>query len=358
MHEDDGAPEMTRRAMIAASAALAAAPAGAGPVPAPEDARVVPARHLPVPGTVSPALRALIARPLAPGWDTVPADAAGWRAYAAASAVADAPLLPEIRQRLGVGVEPASVAGVPVFRCTPRAVAPADERRLLLHLHGGGYVLFPGEAGAGEAMLMAGYAGLRVVSVDYRMPPDHPFPAALDDAVAVWRALLAGNDPGRMAVFGSSAGGGLTLALMLRLKAEGLPLPAAIAPGTPWVDLTARGATLGANAFVDNVLVAPTGWIGGAAPLYAAGRDRADPFVSPIFGDFAGLPPAILTSGTRDLLLSDTVRAHRRLRRAGVEATLQVFEAMSHAQFLEPFVPETEEAFAEIAGFLRARLAA
>jgi acetyl esterase/lipase len=205
-------------------------------------------------------------------------------------------------------------------------------------------------------MMMAGYGGFRVVSVDYRMPPDHPFPAALDDAVAVWRALLAEHDPGRMAVFGSSAGGGLTLALMLRLKSEGLPLPAAIAPGTPWADLSGRGDTVNANEFVDSALVSMHGWAGGAIPLYAAGHDLRDPLISPIFGDFAGLPPAILTSGTRDLLLSDTVRVHRRLRRAGVEAALQVFEGESHAQFLEPFVPETEEAFREIAGFLGARL--
>src|SRR3712207_2920346 len=181
------------------------------------------------------------------------------------------------------------------------------------------------------------------------MAPDHPFPAAVDDAFAVWQALLRHHDPRRMAVFGASAGGGLTLALMLRARAEGVPLPAAIAPGTPWVDLTGDGDSLNANAFVDNVLVSNTGWVGAAAPLYAAGHDLADPYISPIHGDFRGLPPAILTSGTRDLLLSDTVRTHRQLRRAGVEASLQVFEGQSHAQFLEPFVPETEEAFTEIA---------
>ena len=203
-------------------------------------------------------------------------------------------------------------------------------------MHGGGYVLYPGEAGAGEAMLMAGYGGFRVVSVDYRMAPDFPFPAALDDAIAVWRALVEGTDPRRMAIFGSSAGGGLTLAMVLRARAEGLPLPAAIAPGTPWADLTGAGDSIQANAFVDNVLVSDTGWVGAAASLYAAGRDLRDPLLSPIYGDFPGFPPAILTSGTRDLFLSHTVRTHRKLRQAGVEATLQVFEGQSHAQFLDP----------------------
>jgi acetyl esterase/lipase len=154
-----------------------------------------------------------------------------------------------------------------------------------------------------------------------------------------------------MAIFGSSSGGGLTLALMLRAKAEGLPLPAAIAPGTPWVDLTGAGDSIMANAFVDNVLVASTGWAGAAAKLYAGGHDLRDPLISPIFGDFSGLPPAILTSGTRDLFLSHTVRTHRKLRQAGIDARLQVFEGQSHAQYLDPFVPETEEAFSEIARF-------
>jgi acetyl esterase/lipase len=190
------------------------------------------------------------------------------------------------------------------------------------------------------------------------MPPDFPFPAALDDAMAVWRALVGSTDPRKMAIFGSSAGGGLTMAMILRAKAEGVPLPGAIAPGTPWVDLTGDGDSIKANAYVDNVLVANAGWVAAAAGLYAGGRDLRDPLISPIFGDFSGFPPAILTSGTRDLFLSNTVRAHRKLRQAGVEAALQVFEGQSHAQFLFPFTPETEEAFSEIARFFDKHLAA
>jgi monoterpene epsilon-lactone hydrolase len=159
-------------------------------------------------------------------------------------------------------------------------------------------------------------------------------------------------------VFGTSSGGGLTLAVVLRAKAEGLPPAAAIAPGTPWVDLTASGDSIQANAYVDNVLVANTGWAAAAAGLHAAGRYLRDPLISPIYGNFEGFPPAILTSGTCDLLLSNTVRIHRKLRQARVEAALQVFEGMSHAQYLHPFMSETEEAFAEITGFLKQHLAA
>lgn len=341
-----------RRTILAATLAFPAL-ARAQPVPS----RQLPARLLPVPGTVSPALQQRIGAPYPPGWDVIPTDAAGWKALQAASSASVAPHLPALRAALRVQVEPTTVAGVPAFMVTPEDLPAANRDRLLLHLHGGGYVLFPGEAGAGEAMLMAGHGRFRCLSVDYRMPPDHPFPAALDDAVAAWRALSAERDPRRMAVFGSSAGGGLTLALMLRARAEGLPMPAAIAPGTPWCDLSAAGDSIQANAYVDNVLVAESGWLGAAARLYAAGRDLRDPLISPIHGDFAGFPPAILTSGTRDLLLSDTVRAHRALRRAGVVAALQVFEGQSHAQFLDPGVPETAEAFREIADFLARHLA-
>lgn len=348
---------VTRRAAIAGAMMAVGTPALGQTAVASEGARDVPARELPVPRHVSPELQAVIARPLAPGWDTIPADAAAWRAMAAASAEVAAPDVARIKAAYGVSVTAEQIAGVPVFRIQPREVASGWEGRQLMHLHGGGYVLFPGEAGAGEGMLMAGLVGVEVVSVDYRMAPDHPFPAALEDAGAVWRALAAEHDPKAMAVFGASAGGGLTLALMLKLKAEAGPMPAAIAPGTPWADLTGGGDSINANAFVVNVLVSKHGWVGAAGPLYAAGRDLRDPLVSPLFGDFSGLPPAIVTSGTRDLLLSQAVRTHRRLRAAGVEAALQVFEGQSHAQFLEPFVPETAEAFAEIAAFLDARLA-
>ena len=319
--------------------------------------RLLPARELPVPDTVSPELQARIAAPYPPNWNVIPRNAAEWKALAAGSFAEVAPHLPTIRQQLKVDVKSSRIGAVSVFVVTPEDLPPENRNRLLVHVHGGGYVLYPGEAGAGEGMLMAGYGRFRVVSVDYRMPPDFPFPAALDDAMAVWRTLVSENDPRRMAIFGSSAGGGLTMAMILKAKAEGLALPAAIAPGTPWVDLTGTGDTLMANAFVDNVLVSNSGWVGAAAELYAAGHDLRDPLLSPIYGDFAGFPPAILTSGTRDLFLSNTVRAHRKLRQAGVETFLQVFEGQSHAQFLDPFVPETKEAFGEIASFLGRYLA-
>ena len=161
-----------------------------------------------------------------------------------------------------------------------------------------------------------------------------------------------------MAIFGSSAGGNLTLAMVLRARQENLPLPAAIAPGTPMSDLTNAGDSFHTNAMVDNVLVAPGASCDRRAALYVGKHDPKDPLLSPVYGDVKGFPPTILTTGTRDLLLSNTVRMHRRLRQAGVEASLQVYEGQSHAHYYRDVeAPETREAFEEIAGFFDRHLA-
>src|SRR5262249_52306998 len=140
---------------------------------------------------------------------------------------------------------------------TPEDVPSENRNRLLVHVHGGCFVSFPGESGTGEAIFMAGFGRFKVISVDYRMPADHPYPAALDDAITVGKAATRMAPPRNMAIFGSSAGGNLTLAMVLRARQEGLPLPAAIAPGTPMSDLTNAGDSFRTNAMVDNVLVAP-----------------------------------------------------------------------------------------------------
>jgi len=241
---------------------------------------------------------------------------------------------------------------------TPDTIPPENRDRLLVHVHGGCYLLSPGEAGTSEAILMAGIGRFKVVSIDYRMPPDAYFPAALDDAMAVWKAVTATTDPRKTAIFGTSAGGALTLEMVLRAKQDGLPLPAAIAPGTPMSDVTKVGDTFNTNAMLDNVLVSPTGFCDAAAKFYANGHDLSDPLLSPVYGDMHGFPPTILTSGTRDLLLSNTVRVHRKLREAGVEASLQVYEGQSHAEYArDDTAPETREAFGEIAAFFDRHLA-
>lgn len=169
---------------------------------------------------------------------------------------------------------------------------------------------------------------------------------------AVNRELLQTTAAENVGIFGTSAGGSLTLTTLLRAKMEGLPMPGAIGLGTPTVDLSKTGDTLFTNAMVDNVLGTQDGFIRETALLYANGRDLKDPLLSPIYGDVRGFPPAILTSGTRELYLSNTVRMHRKLRAAGVEAVLQVWEGQSHTQYMADITaPETREYHDEVGAF-------
>ena len=303
-------------------------------------------------------MRKLIGAPIRPNWNSQPKSIAEWRSFVDVGAAAIVSRLPGMCERLRVRYEKTSVDGVRAFHVTPDVVAAGNRDRTLIHLHGGCYVLNPGEAGLPEAILMAAFGGFKVMSIDYRMPPEAFFPCALDDAVTAWRAALRLGDPRKMAAFGTSAGGALTLALILRARQEGLPLPAAIAPGTPMADVTKTGDTFYTNEMLDNVLVSRDGFCDAATRYYANGHDLGDPLLSPVGGDMSGFPPAILTSGTRDLLLSNTVRVHRKLRQAGVEAVLQVFEGQSHAHYMfDETAPETKEAFAEIAMFFDRHLA-
>ncbi|RBP14131.1 acetyl esterase/lipase [Roseiarcus fermentans] len=331
------------------AAAEAAANATYGP-------RTTPGQTIPVPDDVSPQLQRLIAAPFGNVADA-PKTGDEWKAAVAAANRTAMVNLDRLKRELGVTVEPTVVAGVKAYLVTPMTIPEKNRNRLVVALHGGGYVFYPGEAGTGEGVMMAGFGGFRVLAVDYRMPPDFPFPAALDDAVAVWKEVVKTTKPENVALIGSSAGGGLALATILRLKDEGLPLPGALAAGTPWSDLSSAGDSYAANAWLDNVLVAYGGMLEGMARLYAGGESFRNPYLSPIYGDFSKFPPTILTTGTRDLFLSNTVRAHRALKRAGAVADLEVYEGESHAQFLAgPSVPESREAFADIAAFFDAHL--
>lgn len=312
---------------------------------------------IPVPASASPELRALIAAKPPQWWNSHPETAAEWKKLRDTLAKEVIRTLPALRHSLGVSMSGRTMAKVKVFTLTPDSIPAANRDRILLHLHGGGYVFNPGEAGTPEAVYMAGFGGFRVISVDYRMPPDFPYPAAMDDAIAVYRELLKTYPAGKIGVFGTSTGGGMTLALVLRARAEGLPVPGAIAPGTPWTDLTKTGDSYFINEGVDNFLVSHEGWLKDAARIYANGRDFRDPMLSPIYGDIDGFPPTLLTSGTRDLFLSNTIRMHMKLRQAGVMADLLVFEGMSHAQYcMSPEAPETAFHFTELGRFFSRHL--
>jgi monoterpene epsilon-lactone hydrolase len=318
----------------------------------PSDGRQVAARSLPVPTDVSPEMQKLIGAPLRANWDAAWSTGEEWRKVADTAAAKTIQGLPAMRERLHVTVKPGMIDGVRIYTVTPDVIAPEHRNTVLVHVHGGCYVLSPGEAGTSEAITMAGLGHFKVISVDYRMPPEGYFPAALDDAMTVYKAVLKTTDPKNVAVFGTSAGGALTLEMMLRAKQEGLRMPAAMAPGTPMSDVTKTGDSFYTNEMVDNVLVSRDGFCDAAVKVYAKGHDLHDPLLSPVYGDMHGMPPAILSTGTRDLLLSNTVRVHRKLREAGVDAQLEVYEGQSHAQYgANDRSPETREAFAEITAF-------
>ena len=166
------------------------------------------------------------------------------------------------------------------------------------------------------------------------MPPDHPHPGAVDDVQRVYSELLKRYLANAIVMGGTSAGGGLTLAAVHRLKAAGLPVPAALHLGTPWADLTKSGDSLYTLEGIDRNLGTYDGILGEAAMLYAGDTPLTNPLLSPIYGDFSGFPPSYLVTGTRDLFLSDTVRVAQKMRAAGVEVQLNVFEVLSHAEYV------------------------
>jgi epsilon-lactone hydrolase len=218
----------------------------------------LPAKTIPVPADVSPQLQKLIAAPLRPNWNIRPKTGEEWKPIADAGAATLIKNVPGMLERLKVKVEKTTIDGVRAFIVTPETVAPENRNRQLIHMHGGCYVLNPGEAGLPEAIFMAGFGHIKVISVEYRMPPEAYFPAALDDGITVWKAALKNMDARNMAIFGTSAGGALALEMALKSKELGLPLPGAIASGTPMSDVTKVGDTFFTNAMLDNVRSPPT----------------------------------------------------------------------------------------------------
>ncbi len=251
-------------------------------------------------------------------------------------------------EHLRSSVQATSVGGVPVFVVTPEGMDGGDTQPIYLDIHGGSLLMGAGKACEVMARRMAAQVQMQTWSVDYRMPPDHPFPAALDDILAVYRGLLDIRAHEQIVVGGGSAGGNLASALMLRARDEGLPLPVALVLLTPEVDLTESGDSFQTNLGIDNVL---TQSLADSIALYAGGHDLRHPYLSPLFGDLtAPFPPTLLQAGTRDLFLSNTVRMHRKLRAGGVDAELHVFEAMPHGGFFG--APEDDELTEEIRRFL------
>lgn len=313
-------------------------------------------RAIPVPRSVSPAAQAMLAvrggrLPPPPPLD----DHAAWEAHIAVANAALQPRVQEMFAAIGerARVETRTIAGVTVHIGIPAAIRPGREGWLRLVVHGGALVYLAGDFARADAAIAALQSGCIAWSVDYRMPPAHPYPAALDDVVAVYRAALADFAPGQVAISGVSAGGNLAPAAVLKARDLGLPLPGAVVLDTPECDLTESGDSFVVLREIDGVLPAP---LPAEIALYAAGADLSHPYLSPLFGDFTqGFPPTFVKTGTRDLFLSNSVRMHRALRRAGIDAELHVWEAAPHGGF-GPDAPETADALAELDRFLESRL--
>jgi len=305
----------------------------------------LPARDIPIPAFLSPVAKAYL-KPQTKSAD-YPAldDKAGWRAYVAAVDQSVLPMLQQMGGQASAEVSERDAGGARVFEIVPAGLAP-DDRSVVLEIHGGALFMGGGELCRMMGITSANRLQRRVWSVDYRMPPDHPYPAGLDDCIAAYRTLLTERLPSEIIVSGGSAGGNLAAALMLRARDEGLPMPAGLNLGTPEIDLTESGDSFNTNLGVEPSLRS----LMQVNLLYADGHDLSHPYLSPLFGDLAGLPPTILTTGTRDLYLSNTVRMHRAMRAAGVEAELHVTEAGPHTGF--PGGPEGQEIDRELRQFI------
>ena len=296
--------------------------------------RTLPAHVIPPPqADLSPAAQALVAAPYrAPAWNANPPDAAGWRAHRRqARRRRRPPCLAKARETLGVTMEAdrdrRHREGLH-FQRGERSSRKPTATSSSSNVHGGGYVYGPGEAGTAEAMLMAAYGGYKVIEFDYRMPPDAPYPAAMDGAMAVWKAALAmqDTDPGRVGRRRNLDGRRHDAGVDPAPQAGRRGVPGAIAPGTPWSDLTETGDSYRTNEWVDNVLVSYTGYLSHAERLYADGHDIRTHSSRRSRG-LPGPPARDPDSGTRDLFLSNTVRTHRNCGRAGVDPSCRCSRA-------------------------------
>jgi len=253
-------------------------------------------------------------------------------------------------------IKETSIGGVPVRIVTPVAGVLNDRKdRIIVNLHGGGFTTDSGSLT--ESIPIAALTRTTVVAVLYRLAPEHPFPAAVDDAVSVYRELLKTYKPDHIVIYGASAGAILTGELAAKLKASGEPLPAALGIFSTTGDFTVAGDT--------QAVYTVTGVAGRLSPPrrdrqfladYVGKTDPHDPVLSPLYGDLRGMPPTLFLTSTRDMLLSSTTVLHRAFLRSGVNAQLVVFEALNHGFWYEAGLPESTEANSIIAGFFAKHL--
>ncbi|MCC7365550.1 MAG: alpha/beta hydrolase [Dehalococcoidia bacterium] len=253
-----------------------------------------------------------------------------------------------------ITVEPAEVGGVPGEWVS----APgADPGSVVLYLHGGGYVLGSPTSHRDLAARLSRASGMRVFTADYRLAPEHPFPAAVDDAVAAYRALLKSGIPAsRLAIAGDSAGGGLTLATVASLKATGDELPATALCISPWTDLALTGGSLKSRAAIDPIISGDAA-ITAMASLYLGSADPKHRLASPLYANYAGFPPLLIQVGTSEVLFDDAARTAARACEAGVPVCFEPWQDMIHVwHMFAPMLPEGQQAIERMGAWLRERI--
>ncbi len=259
---------------------------------------------------------------------------------------------PPFRVPREIRIEPAVVGSVPAEWVTASASGPAT----LLYIHGGGYFACSAKT---HRAITVGFAkeGFRVLAPDYRLAPEHPFPAALDDVSAVYRALLENTASTQIVLAGDSAGGGLSLALLVVMRDAGVPLPAAAALFSPWTDLAATGESLHTND--SRCAMFHGGPVAQEARHYLAGTDPHHPLTSPLYADLRQLPPLLIHVSNDEVLRDDSTRLADRARDAGISVDLKIWPTVPHAwQLAQTTVPEARQSLREAAAFLRAAIAA
>lgn len=339
---------------FAASAMLAQSGSNSGPQTdtsfIDEDGTAHVTRVIPVPQTISPEAQKVLARRMsyAAALETLAERRAKTDAWQARAGAASRAVYP-------VNVAEETIAGVPVKVITPLTIPENKRNRVLINVHGGG---FNSDSGSlTETVPIANLTETKVVAVLYRLAPEHPFPAAVEDTVAVYNELLKTYRPGNIALYGTSAGAILTAEVAVKLRQLGRPLPGALGIFSGLGDFSRWGdsqAIYGLNGFSGPLDPPPTKRP--VSNVYAGPTDLQNPVLSPVFANLENFPPTLFITSTRDLLLSGTTILHRAFLRAGIDAELVVFEALPHAFWNDVRLPESKEAYQIMARFFDRKL--
>ncbi|PSU34911.1 alpha/beta hydrolase fold domain-containing protein [Photobacterium lutimaris] len=290
-------------------------------------------------------------------YKNIPQTKSDWKALINQRDMAAIQTAKELSEKFGTSIVKDNIAGVDVYWITPKAITPELEDKLFVVNQGGAYMFNSGLASTTEAHVIAHFLQMPVLAIDYAKAPEHPAPAARNDIVEVWKALLKTRSADSMVMGGTSAGATLTVLTHQELLNQELPTAAALYIGTPSVDMTMTGDSRYINEGLDHVLGAWRGISKEIISVYIGDIDPENSIVSPINGNFDNFPPSYLITGTRDLLLSDTIRLDRELKRAGAYTQLNVYEGQSHGDYIFALgTPESTEHYQALSKFMYSHL--